>query len=108
MCVAEPLARAGCNTRRESRIRMKRCQPFSTTTFSSVQFSKFGLDFIGYYFLSSMIVFKLQSLFRVRLLAQAACAVGCPWTKHGVVLGCGSDAFDAFGPNFEYSCPGTA
>jgi hypothetical protein len=25
-------------------------------------------------------------------LATSECAVGCPWRKHGVVLGCGSDA----------------
>ena len=30
-------------------------------------------------------------------LATSGCAVGCPWRKHGVVLGCGGDAAQTSG-----------
>ena len=41
------------------RERISRPTSFSSVQFSSVQYI-FGLDFIGYYFISSIIIFKVQ------------------------------------------------
>lgn len=42
-------------------------------------------------------------------LATSACSVGCPWVKHGVVLGCGGDAGHTSGadPMVCGGAPGT-
>ena len=42
-------------------------------------------------------------------LATANCAVGCPWRKHGVVIGCGGDMAHTSGaaPQVCGGTPGT-